>query len=1279
MDPYSWSFTTVAPEVPTVTETSPAKDATDVPVDAVAKATFSEAVSEAQISVKDAQGAAVAGASAMDAEGKVLTFTPQQPLVKGVKYMVEVTGAKDAEGNTLAAPHAWSFTTVAPDTTAPTVTETSPAKDATDVPVDAVAKATFSEAVSEAQISVKDAQGAAVAGASAMDAEGKVLTFTPQQPLVKGVKYMVEVTGAKDAEGNTLAAPHAWSFTTVKPPTSPDFKGHWKFDEGSGTITQDASGHGNTATLQGTAGWGTGRTGQAMASTGYPNYAQTAGPVIRTDDSYTIGAWIRFKDRDKSYQVAVQNGVNRAPFYLGSDPTNGLSFLVYKTDTTAWSGVGAYSRIPAPLNEWVHVAGVYNKAAGSISVYVNGQHSATTNGVPALWHANAPMTIGHHINGDIDDVRIYQKALTGAEISGMYALRGHWKFDEGSGTIAQDASGHGNTATLQGTAGWGTGRTGQAMASTGYPNYAQTAGPVIRTDDSYTIGAWIRFKDRDKSYQVAVQNGVNRAPFYLGSDPTNGLSFLVYKTDTTAWSGVGAYSRIPAPLNEWVHVAGVYNKAAGSISVYVNGQHSATTNGVPALWHANAPMTIGHHINGDIDDVRIYQKALSGSEISTLASGASTARLAPLAKSVPAAESLVSTLAQAAPTVSDLQVTSSSTGKDKKGITSPSLSAAVYDPQGRASDLTVEVEHDPAASSQGKGLIWAGSTKVPAGAPVGSMAVPDGKLANDWLIRWRARAVTGKLSSAWSGWQHVKVGAPAAHQRPISTDDVASLSASTTTSEPTATASSMQKEAGASSAAAQTEGFDYEHPNLETCAATPGETNYAEYDARIQERPYSSCWSAYLYIQHYEEDPDTRKKKPAFKSGPAWVGLAKSVIDAAVTAQNDDALRFRATWVAHSYLGDATGNGVVNGGTTGLKPHDIQVFTRIDEIALVDKNGRVKVPGNKLSGLFMDVLLDADTKDEGDCDTGDPGGIRDIGEWAVKSDEKFMIKAEGSPEHNTICSFIPQISLEANGPGNFKHIPLYSQKVQDKNGKFIDVLRHGSGEGEDKRWVPNFRCDWQVFGLEDPDAADHKYACINTRSKRVFVMSKTRDAKFAQVIKHIEDALNVKDGANAKTYPPVRDNETQNPPLREFNGSEKAKKIPGDWAAPEMSDAGKPLIRVKTKDEKKANRAVFSGRNFKFVAEGVKYGPGSNYCKYYFADKYEDEEYRKKVDPRWGELQCDEYPFATTEQGAASPDWDYSLRALGREHNGLHGSALNSFYSKYRVGGGNPFWVMIEP
>ncbi|WP_203030690.1 DUF4082 domain-containing protein [Frankia nepalensis] len=104
--------------------------------------------------------------------------------------------------------------TLPPDTTAPTLSARSPGTGATSVPVNAAARATFSEAVTPASVTMTltDAQNQPVAAQPGYDASTRVATLTPTAPLASGGVYTVAVSGAQDQAGNTMT-PVSWSFT----------------------------------------------------------------------------------------------------------------------------------------------------------------------------------------------------------------------------------------------------------------------------------------------------------------------------------------------------------------------------------------------------------------------------------------------------------------------------------------------------------------------------------------------------------------------------------------------------------------------------------------------------------------------------------------------------------------------------------------------------------------------------------------------------------------------------------------------------------------------------------------------------------------------------------------------------------------------------------------------------------------------------------------------------------------------------------------------------------
>ncbi len=224
MLPDSWNFTTIPPDTvkPTVTTHLPATAAVDVVRTTAVSATFSEPIQAGTPSVTmSGPVGAITGTTSYDADAHTASFAPTTTLGASTTYNVTVSGAADTAGNVMD-PVSWAFTTVAADTTKPTVTDRSPAPGATSVAVGTTVTTTFSEAVQQPTIaiSVVPTGGTAVAGTTTYDTATRRATFAPSSPLAGQTQYTVTVSGARDTEGNTMDAV-SWSFTTGSASTCP--------------------------------------------------------------------------------------------------------------------------------------------------------------------------------------------------------------------------------------------------------------------------------------------------------------------------------------------------------------------------------------------------------------------------------------------------------------------------------------------------------------------------------------------------------------------------------------------------------------------------------------------------------------------------------------------------------------------------------------------------------------------------------------------------------------------------------------------------------------------------------------------------------------------------------------------------------------------------------------------------------------------------------------------------------------------------------------------------
>ena len=200
---------------------------------------------------------------------------------------------------------------------------------------------------------------------------------------------------------------------------SADLVAHWKLDEGSGNTVYDSSSYGNDGAFKGDPQWAAGYYGAALEFDGTGDNIDCGNDdSLNIADEITLSAWINMTQRpvvDSWYTIQWKE--NAYSMYLyGADDTITTLAADFWLDTgraDIWDGPD----IDIPPNVWTHIAVTFNGT--DFEFYVNGEHDYTQN-EPATIEISAINLLftedGSNFNGLIDDVRIYNRALTQAEI-----------------------------------------------------------------------------------------------------------------------------------------------------------------------------------------------------------------------------------------------------------------------------------------------------------------------------------------------------------------------------------------------------------------------------------------------------------------------------------------------------------------------------------------------------------------------------------------------------------------------------------------------------------------------------------------------------------------------------------------------------------------------------------------------------------------------------------------------------------------------------------------------
>src|SRR3989344_1396932 len=464
--------------------------------------------------------------------------------------------------------------------------------------------------------------------------------------------------------------------------TNPTLKtglvGHWTFD-GKDTTTRidDVSGNSNNGGLvMGSSGTLTatttiaGRLGQALRFDGTDDYINLGtGSSVKGLTTYTIAGWFyvdTMPANGSSYSLYWESAGNENAVRINAmienanatyaNVANSFTFRYRDTDGSSAVNVNTDANTIS-AGRWYHLVAVYDSVGDTEKVYLNNVLMISASNVAGTISDTTPFNsnkigvsgapdAGENFKGKIDDVRVYNRALSSDEVKRLYnlgatsristtirtnptlntGLVGHWTFDgKDITTRIDDVSGNSNNGGLVLGASGNTatttvpGRIGQAMAFDGTHDYVTLPNNAsLNITGPITMSAWIK-TSFSGAYQYVISGLTGGSPYAgygLTISPDNKISY---------WSGAHAAwvdGSSTVNDNKWHHITAV--ESGTTVRFYKDGVADGTASTQQPNSYSDV-RKIGiftdnsqNPFKGSIDDVRIYNRALSADEIKRL-------------------------------------------------------------------------------------------------------------------------------------------------------------------------------------------------------------------------------------------------------------------------------------------------------------------------------------------------------------------------------------------------------------------------------------------------------------------------------------------------------------------------------------------------------------------------------------------------------------------------------------------------------------------------------------
>ena len=433
--------------------------------------------------------------------------------------------------------------------------------------------------------------------------------------------------------------------------------GYWKLDSVNSTnYTLDISGNNNDGRLINMSITGNASSGpttdckfrNCLRFDGVDDYVDVpTSSTLTITSTITLEAWVKPGVVNPYGNIISKEsataGKSQYDLRHGQVTTDSKFTFFYMGTNDVYQGYSTNAQF-SDTAKWYHVVAVWTFGdSTSAKIYVDGVLEAGSwwigTGNVAAYSDNGGLDIGRFItaiqyyNGLIDEVRIYNRALSAEEVlshyntqkhlfvkdgtldSGDTSLVGYWKFNSDSAT---DYSGQNNQGTVYGAVNTSDGKFRDALSFDGVNDYVDAGNGASLAPQNITIDAWIKPASvTGVNYRIvdrAYTSGQYSYQFFISST-TGKLAFMTSAGGTVYTTLDG---NTPLTANNWHHV--VATSDGSNKRVYLNGVQDNSVAWVNNIKQGTDKTNIGaangaNNFNGTIDEVRIYNRSLSAEEI----------------------------------------------------------------------------------------------------------------------------------------------------------------------------------------------------------------------------------------------------------------------------------------------------------------------------------------------------------------------------------------------------------------------------------------------------------------------------------------------------------------------------------------------------------------------------------------------------------------------------------------------------------------------------------------